>query len=384
MKSSLFLLILPIIFSAYSAVALSQSAAKEICFNINIITKNTAAESEANVYKRQKDLLLHQVKQTQLVFDKNRDRNCPELSLSKGILKQISWNEARQLSLPVDRDVTETLDEYLLKKFTKATNELKLITKKINKQEKLSYRSFKSLHPGRAIVKAENALHKLITRRKKNNSGDSENLKKTIANEVNKIKTKLDSYGKEDSSVIINNAGLRINKYEKTDQLSASTWNEGVLTFWNDLEAQHTSVELKNLLRLYRTTENQCLDIYVIPNGKTLSSHNKEANKNGRWTSRGGAAISTKNFPRTTNGRGHAILLTYNTRKSETRLAHELVHLLLDSGDPHAEKQEKDLMHEHSKGGTYLDEMECDRIRENLRNFYGGQSIIHHSGLSLF
>ncbi len=75
---------------------------------------------------------------------------------------------------------------------------------------------------------------------------------------------------------------------------------------------------------------------------------------------------TSKNFPRTTAGRGPAIILTYNSRLNENRLAHEFGHLLLIKGDAHENKKEKDLMHENSRGGYYLNEMECNDISENI------------------
>ncbi len=369
------LLLNSILFSCYSSTVLSQSSTKEICFNFYIVTKKTAAESEAGVFEKQKNLLLHQLSKSQSVFDENLERKCPAIKLSKGKIRQIVWKNAHLLSKPVDQGSNEATEAYLFRKFTKASSDLSLIVQKIREQEKMSYRSLLRFYPGRAIVKANNFMNKLIEHRKTLNNIKSDDITKLqimISNNIEKIKLKLDSYMKESSVELIQKARERISKYEKVDQVSASTWAEGELVFWNDLEAQDTSVELKNLLKYYRTSDNQCLDLYVIPNGKTPSRHNKEANKNGKWTSRGGATISTKNFPRTTNGIGDAILLTYNTRESETRLAHELVHLLLGKGDAHAEKKEKDLMHEHSKGGSYLDEIECEQIRENALEFYGG------------
>lgn len=371
--SNCILLLSLIVSSCFPIAASSQE--KEICFNIYIITKKTVTDSEESVFEKQKNLLLHQLTQTQQVFDKNRQRNCPEIKFSKGIIKQIAWKETRRLSQPVDQGINETIEAYLLRKLKETSSELRLIIRKTNNQPKITYRSLLKFRPGRAIVKTKNALQKLIAHRELLSNKEIDNSKElqltTNAN-VEKIKLKLDSYGKESSADIIKRARERISKYEKVDQVSASTWSEGELTFWNDLEAQDTSVELKNLLRHYRTPENKCLDIYVVPDGKTPSRHNIEANKNGKWTRRGGAAISSENFPRTTAGRGHAILLTYNTKKSETRLAHELGHLLFGKGDAHAEKKEKDLMHEHSKGGSYLNEIECEQIRENALEFYGG------------
>ena len=142
-----------------------------------------------------------------------------------------------------------------------------------------------------------------------------------------------------------------------------------MLTFWNDIEAQDTSIELKNLLHRYRTPTNQCLDVYLVPFGKSPSKTNIELQENGEWTIRGGAALSEKYFPRTTDGRGHAIILTQDIRRTENRLAHELGHLLINKPDAHFGKEAKDLMYENSKGGHYLDGEECNEIRKNITSF---------------
>jgi len=183
------------------------------------------------------------------------------------------------------------------------------------------------------------------------------------------VAEKLNSYAIEKDDVILNRARIIFSKYKKIDQASADSWREGNLIFWNDASAQDTSVELKNLLRLYHTEENQCLDVYIVPEGKSPSKTKDNKQKNGDWTIRGGAALSEKYFPRTTAGRGHAIILTQDERKSESRLAHELGHLLIDKPDAHFGKEAKDLMHKNSLGGTYLDEEECKYIKENITSF---------------
>lgn len=373
------LLIYAAFFICYPEIVLSQSETKEICFNFNIITKKSNHDSESNIYERQKRLVLNQLSQTQLVFDKSLGRQCPEIKFSKGIIKQITWKKARRLSQPIDQNSDETIEVYLVRKLGEATAELQLITNKINEYPEINYRSLFELRPGPAIINAENALQKIMIHRETLNNNEFVNVdiyKSTIDDAITDIKLKLDSYAhednQEDSTVILEKAKQRIKSYEQTDQLSARTWQEGELTFWNDIEAQNTSVELKNLLRHYRSSENQCLDVYIVPSGKTPSGSNKEVHKHGKWTQRGGVAMSSKYFPRTTGGKGHAILLTYNSRISENRLAHELGHLLLDKGDAHEGKTEKDLMYENSKGGFYLDEMECDIIKRNIKSFFGG------------
>ncbi|GEM_PF-1995041 len=357
----------------YHNVVLSQTVKKEICFNFYIVTKETNQDSESIIYAKQKKLILNQLSQTQLVFDKNLERHCPEFQFSKGIVKQVTWDEAIRLSQPVDQGVDELFDDYLYRKLIEAKENIQKIVTKLNGQAEMEYRDFSNLHADRAIVKAESALQKLIAHRESSKNTDFkslENLQLTIESAVEKIKFQLDSYDKKDSAVILKKIRQRISGHELVDQYSALSWLEGKLIFWNDIEAQNTSIELKNLLRHYRTPENQCLDVYVIPSGKTPSRTIKEVEDNGKWTDRGGAAMSSIYFPRTTAGRGHAILLTYNAKKTEYRLAHEFGHLLLGKGNAHEGRKEKDLMHENSRGGSYLDEMECYKISENAMTFF--------------
>ncbi len=363
------LLFCAFLFALYPVTVLSKATAKEICFNFYIVTKKTNQDSESNIYNKQKIIIMNQLSQTQFVFDENLERHCPEFLFSKGIVKQVKWNEVSWLSQPVDQGINEPFNDYLFRKLIEASDNIQLITKKLNQQPEIKYRSFLELHPGRAIIRAENTLQKVIDYRELSNN---KNLLFTIENAVTKIKFQLDSYEQGDSVAILKRAKQRISKYGQIDLSSARSWHDGKLTFWNDIEAQNTSIELKNLLRYFRTPENQCLDVYVIPSGKTPSRSLKEVQENGKWTDRGGAAMSSNNFPRTTAGKGHAILLTYNAKISENRLAHEFGHLLLGKGNAHLGKKETDLMYKNSEGGSYLNEMECYKISENAMTFFGG------------
>jgi hypothetical protein len=364
-----------ILFFLCPVTVLSQSEIKEVCFNFYIVTKKTSYYTESSTFAKQKKILLNQLLRTQAVFDKNLKQECPAFIFSNRIIRQITWAEARRLSYPIDQGNNEFSEDYLLRKLDETLNKTELIVKKINEQPEMKYRSFLELRPGRVIAKAENALQSMLTHYetlKIDEYKNSKDLELNIINAVDAIKKKLEFYAQESVAEITEKASRRINQYEQIDQSSARSWAEGELTVWNDLEAQDTSVELKNLLHHYRTTTNQCLDIYVVPSAKTPSRNNNEVNVNGKWTKRGGAAISSKNFPRTTAGRGHAILLTYNAKIVENRLAHEFGHLLLEKGDAHAGKVEKDLMHENSKGGSYLNGVECSEISENVLEFFGG------------
>jgi hypothetical protein len=358
------------------------SIEKEICLNFYIVTKKTTDNVEPGDFKIQKKLVLNQMSQAQLVFEKNQQRHCPEINFSKGIIKHITWDEALKLSQPVDQDTGESSESYLYRKLKEASDELQLIIQKLNTKPNIKYNSFMDLRPGSAIIKAEKALKRFKTHRE--NMKDEalkniEDIELTIASATEQIKAKLDAYGQKSSVEILSQTEKRISNYEEIDRSSALTWSEGELTFWNDIEAQNTSIELKNLLKLYRTPTNQCLDVYVIPSGKTPSSNVAEVQKNGKWTKRDGVAISSKNFPRTTAGKGDAIILTHHSKKSEFRLAHEFGHLLLDVNNAHLDKEEKDLMYEYSKGGFYLDEIECDKMRENINSFFTG-AIDRNSG----
>lgn len=287
--------------------------------------------------------MLEQITQTQRVFDKNLERNCPEIRFTKGIIKQIPWQQALRFSQPLDQGVDETLDAYRDRKLRETTAEIQTIAKSITKHPNITYLSFILLRPGQAIIKAERALQdiskKLDVIKDNREIERLENLQSTTRLAIRQVKTKLDTHTHESRDVILKRAENMLTKYEHIDQLSASGWREGMLTIWNDVEAQDTSIELKNMLRSYRTPSNQCLDVYLVPSGKSPSRNNKEIQKHGDWTHRGGAAFLTKYFPRTTGGGGHAIILAQDTKKSENCLAHELGHLLIGVGDAHFGKQ---------------------------------------------
>ena len=133
---------------AFPTSVLSKTLEKEICLNFYIITKNTSQESESAIYKKQKILVLNQLSQTQHVFENNRDRHCPIIRFSPGVIKQVSWKEALRLSQPVDKGIDETLEAYQFRKLGEASDELQLITAHLNEEQKLSYRSFLELRPG--------------------------------------------------------------------------------------------------------------------------------------------------------------------------------------------------------------------------------------------
>ncbi len=362
-------------FLAFPALGFSMPVEKEICFNFYIITKALSDNSELKVFEKQKDLAVKQVLQAQLAFEKNKNQSCPNIKFTKGLIKRITWREALKLSLPVDKEIKESHGEYLFRKLRDALDGIEIVINKIKNESNIKYQYFLDLHPGRVIAEAENALNNFNDYRvfsKDKELVDSKDYELKIKSGIEIIKLKLDGYGREDSFEIIKKAKKRHIEYIKIDELTALTWSEGELTLWNDIEAQNTSIEMKNLLRQYRD-DNQCLDVYIIPAAKSPSTYIKEVEVNGKWTKRDGAAISSKNFPRTTAGNGHAILLTYNSEPSEFRLAHELGHLLLDKPNAHLDKKETDLMHEFSKGGYQLDEIECELITKNSKTFYGGK-----------
>ncbi len=357
----------------FPEISFSATFEKDVCFNFYIVTKKSEYSTEINDYELQKKLALIQMSQAQKVFKNNQSRNCPIFNFSKGVIKHIVWDDAIKLSKPVDQKAEEKMSEYLYRKLNEATNELHMIINKLNEKPNIKYRYFMDLRPGKAIVKAEKALKNMnayldITKDKE--FKNSAFLDMEIKNAKEIIKLKLNDYDKENNIDFLKNAEAKINDYEKIDNASAQTWANGELTLWNDIEAQNTSVELKNLLKTFRTTENKCLDVYVVPSAKSPSINVEEVEKNGRWTRRDGAAISSKNFPRTTAEKGDAILLSYHSRKTEFRLAHEFAHLLLDKVNAHLDKKETDLMHEFSRGGYYLDEIECDTMTENAATFF--------------
>ena len=357
----LFSLVLP-------TVALSKTESKQLCFNFYIITKSTDKYSELDVYEKQKKIIFNQLAQTQLVLEKNKERNCPQVDFKKGITKRIDWQSALLLSQSLGFDGTDSLENYYSIKVQETLKSLKKITEVIRKQKNLKYYAFLEYQPIRKIVYAEQAIEKLNSLNVDIKHNGFEALLKS---ETQTIMQKMEEFETNSMELLIKDRE-RVEQYDTIDNASADSWKTGEMIIWNDLEAQNTSIEMKNLLNRYRTPENQCLDVYVIPSAKTPSRSIKEAEGNGRLTDRGGAALSSALFPRTTANKGHAIILTYNTRPSETKLAHELGHLLLDKKNAHKGKKEKDLMFGHSRGGSYLSEAECHEISLNLKDFHGG------------
>lgn len=355
------------------------TAHEQVCFNFYVMTKGENNYSEKAVFKKQKELLYKQIENTQRVFDKNKTQNCPKIRFSQGEIKQIRWNDARRLSQPLDQKINESEREYKDRKLFEASAEIVAIAETLAKETDIKYVSFIGLAPGQAILKAERAIedieYKLNIMNAESRKQELENLLLVTRAAIKQVKEKLDADKNEANGIELKRAEAIIKKYEKIDQLTADSWREGILTFWNDKEAQDTSIELKNLLRYYRTPSNQCLDVYSVPDGRSPSINNSEFKKNGDWTRRGGAAILSRLFPRTTGGAGHAIVLTQNLKASENRLAHELAHLLIDNGNAHLGKKSDDLMYEKSEGGSYLNENECGDISENIKTFFGGPDI---------
>ena len=333
----------------YSSVVMSEEAQNKVCFNFTIITKQVENISEVDQFKQLKSKIDEQLSRTQLIFDKNIEQNCPKIKFEQETIKHVTWNKALRLSQPFDQGFNEKNSDYQDRKIKEHFNKIESIAMKIKQTPNIKYYFLLKLSPGLAIVNAERALALI----------DSEHI----------VNEKLDSYGVEKKNVIVKRTESMLRKYKEIDRASASSWQEGILTLWNDVEAQDTSIELKNLLQYYHTQENNCLDVYVVPNANSPSRSRDEITNKGDWTIRGGAALSEKLFPRTTAGKGHAIILTQDARETESRLAHELGHLLIDVPDAHFGKEAKDLMHENSLGGTYLDEEECQIIKENITSF---------------
>lgn len=357
----------------FSSDAISEVAEHKICLNFTIITKTKDNVSENSLFNLQKSLITEQLFRTQSVFDKNIQRSCPKIKFKQEIIQHISWNQALRLSQSIDQNIDESDTAYRERKLEEHVDKITSIATTIKQAPDIKYYSLLELSPGEAIVCAESVLQEINS--KLNDTKDSakknelESLRFNIQESMKIVTEKLNSYGIEESDVILNRARIIFSKYKKIDQASADSWREGNLIFWNDASAQDTSVELKNLIRLYHIEENQCLDVYIVPKGKSPSKTNNNKQKNGDWTARGGAALSEKYFPRTTAGKGNAIVLTQDVRKSDSRLAHELGHLLIDKPDAHFGKEAKDLMHMNSLGGAYLDEEECKKIKENIVSF---------------
>lgn len=347
-------------FLTISVTAYPENIDKEICLNFTIVTKKAGGELEKERDKKLNKQVLEQLNRTQSVFDSNIERNCPKLKFKKGKIKHINWDKALQLSNPLDQLPSETGSEYITRKTKEYLNEIKSIVKRLKDEPDIKYYEFLALAPGQAVVYANRAQQQIENTKKIENK---------LQESIDKITEKLNSYDIEEEGVVLTRAKAMIAKYEKIDIASAGSWRKGVLTLWNDIEAQDTSVEVKNLLAHYQSTDNKCIDVFIVPKAKSPSRSKNEIQNNGNWTIRGGAALSDKNFPRTTAGRGHAIILTQDGRKTENRLAHELGHLLIDVPDAHFGKETKDLMYEKSLGGTYLDEEECNKMKENVSGF---------------
>lgn len=356
----------------FPVFAFSESKNKQLCFNAYIITKSSSKQSEQEVYEKQKKILFNQIAQTQLVFEKNKQQNCPTVEVKKGVTKRIDWQSALLLSQPLDFNSADNLQNYYLRKTQESLKSLQKIVEVIKKQKNLKYYSFLEYQPIRKVVYAELALDKL---KSFINHAKNKSLGKMIQNESQVIMQKMEEFEEASNQLLIKDRE-RVRQYDAIDNASATSWKTGEMVLWNDLEAQNTSIEMKNLLNRYRTSENQCLDVYIIPSAKTPSRSIKEAKDYGRLTHRGGAALSSTLFPRTTANKGHAIILTYNSRPSEYRLAHELGHLLIHKKNAHEGKVEKDLMYENSRGGYYLSKAECYEISINLKNFHGGTAKI--------
>lgn len=345
---------------AFSATVFPEGVDKEICFNFTIVTQKTGSTPEKERYKKQKKRVLEELIRTQSVFDSNIERSCPKLNFNKGTINHVDWEKARQLNNPLDQLPTETDSEYKTRKTKENANEIKSIAKRLKDDLDIKYYQFLALSPGQAIVYANRVLQQ---------TENKPDIVLGLQDAIDEVTAKLNSDGVEADGVVISRAETMITKYETIDRVSADSWNKGILTLWNDVEAQDTSIEVKNLLAHHQSTENKCIDVFVVPKAKSPSRSKIEIQNKGDWTSRGGAALSEKLFPRTTDGRGHAIILTQDGRETENRLAHELGHLLIDMPDAHIGKEAKDLMHENSLGGTYLDEEECKKIQENITSF---------------
>ena len=357
----------------HSSVVMSEEAQNKVCFNFTIITKQVENISEVDQFKQLKSKIDEQLSRTQLIFDKNIEQNCPKIKFEQETIKHVTWNKALRLSQPFDQGFNEKNSDYQDRKIKEHFNKIESIAMKIKQTPNIKYYFLLKLSPGLAIVNAERALALIDSEQQRFEDNtrlhELEKLRVETQTSIHIVNEKLDSYGVEKKNVIVKRTESMLRKYKEIDRASASSWQEGILTLWNDVEAQDTSIELKNLLQYYHTQENNCLDVYVVPNANSPSRSRDEITNKGDWTIRGGAALSEKLFPRTTAGKGHAIILTQDARETESRLAHELGHLLIDVPDAHFGKEAKDLMHENSLGGTYLDEEECQIIKENITSF---------------
>tara|TARA_R110002072_G_scaffold3149_1_gene23338 strand:- start:2767 stop:3888 length:1122 start_codon:yes stop_codon:yes gene_type:complete len=356
----------------HSSIAMTEEPQYEICFNFTIITKQNADVSEDAQFKQQKSLLHEEVLRTQSVFDKNNTQNCPKIKFAQEKIKHVTWEQALQLSKPLEQGLNEKTSDYQKTKIKEHLSKIESIASKIKQTPDIKYYDLLDLSPGFAIVNAKNALVAMDNEQRHEDyikSYELEKLRTESQASITVVVEKLNDYGVEKKNELVNRAELILKKYNEIDQASSNSWKEGILTLWNDDAAQDTSIELKNLIQHYHSQGNNCIDVYVVPKANSPSRNPTEIEKNNDWTIRGGAALSEKLFPRTTAGRGHAIILTQDGGKTESRLAHELGHLLIAKRDAHFGKVAKDLMHEKSLGGSYLDEEECKRIKENIIEF---------------
>lgn len=357
----------------HSSLVMSEEAQHEICFNFTIITKQNDDVSEVAQFKQQKSLLHEELSRTELVFNKNKKQSCPKIKFEQETIKHVTWEKALRLSQPLDQGFNEKNSDYKDRKTKEHLNEIETIATKIKQTPDLKYYSLLALSPGLAIDNAKRALAAMDAEQqrlgKSTRLHELEMLRVKTQASIHIINEKLDYYGVEKKNELVKRAEAMLRKYNDIDRASASRWQAGILTLWNDVAAQDTSVELKNLIQHYHTQGNSCLDVYVVPKAHSPSRNRDEIKNNNDWTIRGGAALSEKIFPRTTAGRGHVIILTQDAKKTESRLAHELGHLLIDKPNAHFGKEAKDLMHENSLGGTHLDEEECKKIKENIVSF---------------
>ncbi len=364
----------------FYALSCSMSFAAEtneqVCFNFYILTKENANRSELKDFEIQKKLVLKQISQAQKVFEINQERHCPTIKFTRGLIKHIAWRDALKLSQPVDKYEAENNEQYLVRKLKEALDEIEFVINKVHDKPDMKYLYFKDLRADRAIYMAETALKNIDTHYQNLDIKNADNkiIKEKTENAIKNLKAIIDAYDKESSSDAVKKVKKRMNAYQQIDKASAASWAEGQMVLWNDIESQNTSVELKNLLKTYRSPKNQCLDVYIVPEARSPSTNVKENKKNGKWTARDGAAISSYLFPRATAGKGHAIILAYNSKPTEYRLAHEFTHLFLDKHDAHLNKKESDLMHEFSLGGSFLNEEECEIIKYNIKKFIRGNN----------
>ena len=326
----------------------------EICFNLHIVTKQSTAKSEKTVFAEQKHALLNQIKRLEQAFIYNEKQQCPIIQAKAEHIKHIHWNEAKTYSQPLDQKVDESDKDYFKRKKQEVVSAILELEKILTLNPKINKHDFLGKRPGQLLLRAKKWIP------------DDSN-EQHVQSAIKKITEVLTFFDPGNESM--KREQTIQGKYENIDQASAETWKNGVLTLWNDIEAQDVSVETKNMIRFNRTADNQCIDVYSVPKGHSPSRNNREIQNNGEWSQRGGAALSSKLFPRTTAGKGHAIIMTQNIRPNEYRLAHELGHLFIDKRNAHLGKEAKDLMFEKSLGGFYLNQEECKNIAYSLKKY---------------